>query len=237
MNSDTTTEEIIVIARRFNGPRDSGNGGYVAGLVAARIEGPAEVTLRVPPPLDTPLRFVHDGDALKLMDGERLVAEGTPTTFDLDVPPAPSRKTAEAAVQNYTGFEKHTFPSCFVCGPERAEGDGLRIFAGAFDGAGRVAAPWVPHASLAVDGRIPVEIHWAALDCPGAFAVMERDTPVVLGRMAAEIRRPVEPGEHCVVMGWSIGVEGRKHFAGTALFKETGELAARAFQTWIELKP
>ena len=236
MSSDTATEDTIVIGRRFNGPPDSGNGGYVAGLVAARIEGPAEVTLRVPPPLETPLTFAQDGDAIRLLDGARLVAEGTPTTFNLDIPPAPTLAIAETAVPNYTGFDKHSFPSCFVCGPTRAEGDGLRIFAGEYDGPGRVAAPWVPHPDLTVDGRIPVAIHWAALDCPGAFAVMERETPVVLGRIAAEIRRPVEPNENCVVMGWAIRSEGRKHYAGTALFKESGELAARAFQTWIEPK-
>lgn len=236
-NTDTAQDETIVIDRRFNGPANSGNGGYVAGVLAARIEGPAEVTLRLPPPLETPMQLVQDGDTLKLMDGGKLVAEGVPTAFDLNVPPAPSRETAEAAVANYSGFEKHTYPTCFVCGPERTAGDGLRIFAGRFNGPGTVAAPWTPGAELAVDGRIPTEIHWAALDCPGAFAVMERETPVVLGRMAAEIRRPVEPGARCVVMAWAMGVDGRKHFAGTALFNESGELAARALQTWIEVKP
>lgn len=233
---DTSTEETIVIDRRYNGPPDSGNGGYVSGVVAARIEGPAEVTLRLPPPLDTPLHLVRDGDALKLMDGDSVVAEGRPTAFELDIPPAPSLETARGAVDRFTGFERHSFPTCFVCGPKRAEGDGLRIFAGRFNGPDVVAAPWVPDRAFAVDGAIPTEVHWAALDCPGGFAVMDREKPVVLGRMAAEIRRPVEPGEACVVMGWAKGVDGRKHFAGTALFKASGELAARALQTWIELK-
>ena len=43
----------VVIDRRFNGPEHSSNGGYACGSVAAFIDGPAEVTLRVPPPLDT----------------------------------------------------------------------------------------------------------------------------------------------------------------------------------------
>lgn len=235
-NLDTAAQETIVIDGRFNGPADSGNGGYVSGVIAARIQGPAEVTLRQPPPLNKPLDLIRENGILKLWDGQALIAEGTSTRFELDVPAPPSFDQAEAAVDNYTGFKEHTFPTCFVCGPERAEGDGLRIFAGRYNGADKVAAPWIPHASLAVDGRLPTEIHWAALDCPGAFAVMTREVPVVLGRMAAEIVQPVRVGEKCVVLGWAMGVEGRKHFAGTALFNQTGQLAARAVQTWIELK-
>jgi len=46
--------ERVTIDRRFRGPSDSGNGGYVCGVVAALVGGPAEVTLRSPPPLDRP---------------------------------------------------------------------------------------------------------------------------------------------------------------------------------------
>jgi hypothetical protein len=51
----------IVIDRRFRGPPESGNGGYTCGLVAGRVDGPAEVTLRLPPPLEEPLT-VASGD-------------------------------------------------------------------------------------------------------------------------------------------------------------------------------
>jgi hypothetical protein len=37
------------------------------------------------------------------------------------------------------------------------------------------------------------------------------------------------------VIGWRIGAEGRKHFAGTALFDGRGGLLGKARQTWIAL--
>ena len=40
------------------------------------------------------------------------------------------RDEAVAASATYPGFSAHPFPTCFVCGPERAEGDGLRLFPG-----------------------------------------------------------------------------------------------------------
>ena len=30
----------------------------------------------------------------------------------------------------HAGLHDHRYPTCFVCGPERAQGDGLRIFTG-----------------------------------------------------------------------------------------------------------
>ena len=40
--------ETITIARRFRGPPNSGNGGYVCGMLARHIAGAAEVMLRAP---------------------------------------------------------------------------------------------------------------------------------------------------------------------------------------------
>ena len=45
--------ESFSFAARFNGPADSGNGGYCAGVIAGFVDGPAEVSLRAPVPLDT----------------------------------------------------------------------------------------------------------------------------------------------------------------------------------------
>src|SRR5207342_3763085 len=51
----------LVIAPRFCGPPDCGNGGYVCGLIAAYLDGQAEITLRRPPPLATPMAVDRDG--------------------------------------------------------------------------------------------------------------------------------------------------------------------------------
>jgi len=155
---------------------------------------------------------------------------------DLDHPPPASYEQAEQASAGYAGFHRHAFPTCFVCGPERAPGDGLRIFAGPLDGREAVAAPWIPSVDLADGyGIVRPEFLWAALDCPGAFAVGfgERDA-LLLGRLAAGIRAPVRSGERYVVLGWPLGEDGRKRYAGTALFTDTGELCGLARATWIE---
>jgi len=84
-------------------------------------------------------------------------------------------------------------------------------------------------------GECAPEIVWAAIDCPGAYSVgAEGRGDVVLGRMTACVLRMPEVGERCVVAAWPLDVDGRKLFAGTALFAEDGELLAIARQTWIE---
>src|SRR5688572_28943387 len=122
----------LVIAGRFNGPDGSGNGGYTCGLVAALVGSrAAEVTLRRPPPLDRPLAVRRSEDAVLVLDAGDVVAEGRASDgVDMDVPAPVSREEAARAASRYTGFDRHHFPTCFVCGPARAEGDGLRIFAG-----------------------------------------------------------------------------------------------------------
>ena len=50
----TGQSDEVQVHRRFRGPPASGNGGYVAGLVAEWIDGPAEV-LFAPMPQDVDL--------------------------------------------------------------------------------------------------------------------------------------------------------------------------------------
>jgi hypothetical protein len=138
---------------------------------------------------------------------------------------------------HFVAQHEHPFPRCFVCGTARAPGDGLRIFAGREGQEGPVAAPWIPHGSLADgQGLVRPEFLWAALDCPGYFGGVPPELPVaVLGRMTAQVSPTVRAGERCVVMGWGLGVEGRKIHAATALFGEDGTLRGRALQTWITI--
>lgn len=229
----------IIIDRRFRGPPESGNGGYVCGRAAAFLEGDAEVTLHRPPPLGTPLNVViHGSERVTLGDESGPVAEGRRTGLNLPVPLTPSFDQALRAAEAYTGFRDHIYPTCFVCGPARNTGDGLRIFAGPLSGKNGVAAPWIPHRSLGDNtGRVKTEYVWAALDCPGYFAI-NRDThrSMLLGRLAAALRHQPNTGDRCVIVGWPILSEGRKHQAATALLSEAGEVLARALATWIEVK-
>ncbi|HME54054.1 MAG TPA: hypothetical protein VKM55_17640 [Candidatus Lokiarchaeia archaeon] len=228
----------IKIEKRFCGPRDSGQGGYVCGMLGGFIKGTAEVTLRMPPPLDQELDVEVGADNVRLLSGDALVAEARPTEFSLDVPGPPTYDEAILASRDYIGFTQHAYPTCFVCGPDRAEGDGLRIFPGPVPGKEIVAAPWIPDASFTGDdGLVRPEIVWASLDCPGAFGVLVHGLKlVILGRLAVKIETRPLPEEKYVVVGWHLSTDGRKNYAGTALFSENGELHATGKAVWIDLQ-
>jgi len=226
----------LVIAARFCGPPASANGGYFAGMVAALA--PLSVTVRLlkPPPLATALR-VEDGaeGALHVLDGAQAVASAHPAALALQPARRPGYLEAVEASRAYAGFRYHRFPGCFVCGTQRARGDGLRIFAGPIAALGVVAAPWVPDASLdRGDGKVQPQFMSAALDCPGYYAVALADQMMLLAEFTAHLDRLVHIGEACTVIGWRIGSSGRKHEAGTALFDGKGELCGRARALWIE---
>lgn len=200
-----------------------------------------EVALRAPVPLDTRLTLEPADDGLRLLDGDTvLVSAAARGPIREGVPDPVSPADAEEASARFPYREGHAFPRCFGCGPEREPGDGLRIFAGPVRGRSDVyAAPWTPDASLAGgDGTVAPEFVWAALDCSGGCRVANpRSTPpVVLGRLAAEIQRPLAAGEPHVVVAWPLGRDGRKREAGTAIFDAGGELRARARALWIELR-
>jgi len=230
--------ETLKISRRFCGPSRSGNGGYVCGRLAKHVPGPASVRLKVPPPLEVELRIeVSDGSA-QLLHGTTLIGEARGIEFDVTPPPPPSFLEAEAASRSYYGFIHHSFPYCFVCGPKRSVADGLRLFPGKIEGRSVVAAPWIPDPTLADDSAtVGVEFLWAALDCPGAFSFLPlpEGKTVVLGELCVRIDAPVSPGDRCVVIGWPISVDGRKHFAGSAIFAESGRVIAVSRATWIEV--
>ena len=229
----------IRIERRFRGPPLTGNGGYVAGLVAAALGGSnCTVTLKSPPPLDRDLTLTTKDAVATLSADDSVVVTAAREPVEVEVPPPPSLATAEEAEPRFTGLSHHIFPGCFVCGPERQEGDGMRIFPGPVgDSARQVAATWEPDESLTDDNRlVRPEFLWAALDCPGYFAAEEQAGPALLGRMAATIHRPVSAGERLIVTGWPIDSEGRKHRVGSALHDSEGNLVAAATATWITIK-
>ena len=169
------------------------------------------------------------------MSGTTLVGEGRPAELDIQ-PPAPvSFDAATERSKHYHGFDEHTFPECFVCGPHRRPGDGLRIFAGAAAGTEVVAAPWIVDKSLGAPTA--TEFLWAALDCPSGFALWSprEGATVVLGQLTASIQGQLMPGDKCVALGWPLHVDGRKRFAGSAVYSEQGQLVALARAIWIEV--
>lgn len=231
------TTKTIHIARRFCGPPHSGNGGYVSGLMAREMGQPCQVTLHAPPPLDTDLELHPYEDGLQLRLGEQLLATARPYDFTLEIPAPPSLYEAEEAQKRFVGV-RHDLPGCFVCGTNREPGDGLRIFSGAVcNHSDQVAAVWRPASDLAdAEGKVADEYLWAALDCPGFFAVKPVSGMALLGRYSARIERPVQAGETLIVSAWALKHDGRKHSAGSALHRSDGERVASAEATWISLK-
>ncbi len=234
-------ESTVVIDARFRGPPTSANGGYTCGLLAALVPGAAEVTLRAPPPLGVPLQLLgRDDEIVTLRRDDALIAEARATSFELALPEAVTFEEASQAVSSFQGFREHLYPSCFVCGPERPARDGLGIFPGAVPGRRVAAAPWIPAADLCDShGLVDARFIWAALDCPswwGHAAFAEPGLPILLGRLSVVLQGRPHAGEHCVVLGWPIGRDGRRIFCGSALLDAAGRHLARAHATWIELK-
>ena len=249
----------LTIPTRFRGPAKSGNGGYTAGSLAECVcDGDApttvEVTLRLPPPLEVAMkvhRLAEDdpdnatGRPLTLLTrGDSRVAEALVTERELTPVEAVPAATAEAAMRRYPGFRRHPFATCFACGPDRAEGDGLRIFPGAV-GEDVVASVWRPHESLAessdlLDGglqRVGLGTTWAALDCIGGWSEDLEGRPMVLGRITARVDALPVVGEQHVVVGRWLGAEGRKTFTASTLYDSDGRVVATADHVWLAVDP
>lgn len=230
----------LTIPARFNGPPASANGGYACGAVAGYADGPVEVRLHTPPPLETRLDVTVDGTGgIVVRDGEELVAEARPADLSgLEPPVRPTLAEARQAMRSHPGLgRRHWLSECFVCGPERH--DGLGMHAGRLPGwpkltgALLVADATLPHH----DGAITEAVTWAALDCPSFTPeIWDPARPSLLAAMAAEVLEPVGVGEPVVAVGWPLETEGRRHRSASALLGADGRLLARARSLWIRLR-
>lgn len=233
----------VVVATRFRGPPQSGNGGYVSGLLAAELAAPvATAVLRALVPLDTSMTLVRDGDGVRLMQGETLIGEAR-TGDPIDLPAfrdPPSLDAARRASESFVGLTRPFHPVCFTCGDIPVD-VGCRVFVGQLEGAepGVVAGLWTPHESQAgADGLPPTEVVWAAIDCPGSVAWVEQGAGGgLLGTMTGEVLRRPQVGEACIVLAWPIERSGRKMISAVALYSADGEPLARARQIWIGRAP
>jgi hypothetical protein len=233
--------ETLTIPAWFNGPPASGNGGYTCGRVAALVEAEvAEVSLRSPPPLDTPLEVVRDGEVVTVRNGDTLVAVGRPSELLVEVPDAlPASEVAAAQEEGRERWaEGHPFPTCVVCGPARE--DGFGIFPAALPGHdGLFGATWTPDGGADDgDGCVRPELVWAALDCPTSAPVANfgEGPAMVLASLTVRLGCPLRVGEPHTILSWALGEDGRKHWGGAALFDSDGILTSASRALWIELR-
>jgi len=232
-------KSFIRIEDLYEGPPQSANGGYVCGLLGTHYQGAVQVTLKRPTPVSQDLIIEDQGLGVRVLrDEETVYAVAEPSEVSLSVPVPPSFEEAEEATHRFVGHHDHIFPNCFVCGTHREKVTGMRIFAGPVGSGGLHASDWTPHVTLAdASGWIKPEFLWAALDCPGFFATTagEQGASALLGRLTADITGSVKAGERCVVTAWSMGGEGRKRLAGSAVFNAKSALVALAKATWITI--
>jgi hypothetical protein len=236
----------IIVPRQFRGPPVTANGGYICGVLSNAVGGRGAAMLRSGVPLDVAVTLTEAEDGSVTLTNSEGLLLGTAKPADdsaIPAPPAaPSVEQARAfgAASPFASRSLHR--GCFSCCIEREAGEGLGVFVGQIEGApeGTCAGVWTPHANFAdADGTIPDEITWGALDCSGSMAWwIKTGAPVgLLGTMAGEVLRKPKAGETYVVVAWAREVEGRKHFAGVALFDDKGEVMARSGQIWIGRAP
>jgi hypothetical protein len=229
----------IVIDPQFNGFPDIALGGYVGGILA-RGRAKAEVTLRRPVKLGKQYQTVAMPDGVEaLQEGNDVLAAARDSSVDLQPPQPVGLEDSKIATGDYVGHKRHLVPNCFVCGPSRPEGDGLRIFPGIVAGRDVVAAPWIPSIILAnSNGAVESEFVWSALDCPTIWALVllgraDSDEKAVTARLAVELISPILARQPSVVVGWKVSETGRTRVAGGAIFSTDGQLLAKAKHTLV----
>jgi len=225
----------ILIEQRFEGPPAVANGGYVAGVLAEALPGPLQVRLHAPAPVGRPLQLDHEDHTVTLSEDGNLLATGRAGDV-LDDPPefVGFEEAADAVAAR--GPVEHPFPNCFVCGPDRTPSDGLRLLPAPVPGREAMAAPWVPHASLANSaGTVSERFVWGALDCPTFWSIAEPGELALLGTLEGHVLGQVGPGDRCVVVARALRREKRKLFCGSAVYDESGKLIGSAVATWIKI--
>lgn len=230
----------MTVDPRFNGPPSSAHGGYLCGRLAAITSsrhGPdVVVTLLAPAPLATRLLVRGGPRRTRVLAGEQLVATVAPDPRGITAPPFVRPGVAAAASAAFAGRAAHPFPTCFVCGPHRSAGDGLRLAPGPVDGTpGTVACLWEATADAA--GPDPRTLLWAVLDCPGGWLGDPGRTPMLLSRMSARILRLPQPGRAHVVVAALRDRSGRTLTNTSAVYDTSGALLASAQATWTACGP
>ena len=199
---------------RYNGPPGSANGGYTCGLLAEQIGEPAEVTLRL-------AAAARPADALRrheAVDGEDARRRGARAHVHRRRAEPVAFYEAERASADYPGFEEHESATCFVCGPNRD--DGLGLFAGAVDGS---------------EASSPRRGSCRTTSAPSSSG--RRSTAPARSASAGRPRRRCSAGWRRGARGPGAGAavrrrrlagrhEGRKGYAGTALYRGNDVLAA-----------
>ncbi len=119
----------LVVPTRFRGPTSSGNGGWSAGAMAHLLD-PAHgsavtVTLRRPPPLETPMEVAADGAGLVASHDGETVLEAQPAATEPSGSTRVARRgrAAEAAYPGWSATRSRSAsPAAPAASPATASG-------------------------------------------------------------------------------------------------------------------
>ncbi|HDH03148.1 MAG TPA: hypothetical protein ENH15_02755 [Actinobacteria bacterium] len=228
--------ETITIPTRFQGVTGLGQGGYAAGLLAERIDGPATADFFNPIPLDRPLDLVRSNDRLELHDGPSLILRVRPFTGEIGTPEPVSIDDAEAARQRSPVHDHDVIPDCFSCGTIP---DSMQVHAGPLPDRQDFATPWTPPEWAGnTNGIVADRYVWAAIDCPSGWRATTLSAKLlnaVTGQMRTKVTAPILTGQTYALVSWSDPWKGRRVKAGTALFDQNGTCLATSQAVWISI--
>ena len=233
----------VVIDPRFNGPPDSGHGGYCAGRAAAALVdappgGAVEVTLRRPVPLATPLRrrSAGEGGGVALAAGGELVMTARPGAGARAR--GASRRSAWRARAGGRRpgplGRRAPLPHLLRLRARPRSGRRAAPVRRARPATDRFAVAWTPADWAGRDGVAAPEFVWAAVDCPSAAPAAGGD-PGRAGPAHARPRRPAgaaRRGRRSSSRGRR-RVDGRKHHTAVVLHDGAGTVYAHGRATWI----
>ncbi len=238
--------QSVIIDRQYNGPPQSANGGYASGVLAAGLrgagyKGAVEASLHAPPPLGRDMQLEASTESALLSDGDTKIGSAKAAELRLELPVFPQAPSFIGAPE--VGKDAfRPFDQCFVCGGKRHAGDGLCLQAEVIAGENTLmGTPWQLHPNFADEnGEIDPAFIWSALDCPGYFACAYGEA-ALLGRLTAEVFKPLKLGDDAVVYGWSLddpaAPKSRKRRCGTAVLDAGGDVVAKAEGLWITVDP
>lgn len=239
-----TIEELLTIESTYCGPPSSAHGGVAVGRFSQLAgNGPVEVRLMGPPPLDTPLSHRAEGEGTWVVSGpDGDLARVTKLVAPLDIAPFNRTSDDEVEAASVAFLEKiaasggHGFPTCFACGTDRHDADALHQFGGeASDG------QLVARFRVGGQGTIPDWLTLAGLDCPSGHTVFaladDQPTVAVLGSMSCQVNEAASAGVDYQVRGRLASVEGRKFSSEVAMLDPDGTAVAEAVAVWIAVDP
>jgi len=238
LGSVTAVPASVTVEASIYGLPNIAFGGYIAGVLAESLGRDGKVDFHAPAPLGRRLSLHNEGQQVSLTLGETVLATARAQMLELKPPRIPSWEEALDGSDEYLGHAPIDHPYCFGCGPQRDEGQGLRIFPGLVPRGDLVVAAWRPGSAFAGADEVLSRFVWAAMDCPGAWArrrLANAQDQAVTAYLAVGLIAPVLAHSAHIVFAWSIDRSGRKSLVGTAIASQEGKLCAVSEALWLDV--